>query len=91
MPFAFNDAVRPVCDWRQTIGPQLGPFAERCPDWYPSGRGFCGGTSTRIGISFGVNLVMHVLTGNLNSDRGPMCLRCWTGGPMTSSIISRVR
>jgi hypothetical protein len=36
---------------------------------YPVGRGFSGERQREMALRFGVNLVMHVLTGNYKSDQ----------------------
>ena len=36
---------------------------------YPVGRGFAGERQREIAYRFGVNLIMHVLTGNYKSDQ----------------------
>jgi hypothetical protein len=36
---------------------------------YPIGQGFSGERQREIALRFGVNLVMHVLTGNYKSDQ----------------------
>jgi hypothetical protein len=36
---------------------------------FPVGRGFAGERQREIALRFGVNLVMHVLTGNYKSDQ----------------------
>ncbi len=69
MPFRnLNDNVTPVViggnDWAaawatDTSGAPL----------YPVGRGFAGERQREIAYRFGVNLVMHVLTGNYKSDQ----------------------
>ncbi|NNK77880.1 MAG: DUF4159 domain-containing protein, partial [Litoreibacter sp.] len=69
LPFRnLNDGVTPVLiggnDWaaawaRDAAGKPL----------YPVGRGFGGERQRELAIRFGVNLVMHVLTGNYKSDQ----------------------
>ena len=69
LPFRnLNDGVTPVLiggnDWasawaRDAQGRHL----------YPVGRGFGGERQREIAIRFGINLVMHVLTGNYKSDQ----------------------
>ena len=69
MPFRnLNDGVTPVVvggnDWASAwaidaSGAQL----------YPVGRGFAGERQREISYRFGINLVMHVLTGNYKSDQ----------------------
>ncbi|WP_136636328.1 DUF4159 domain-containing protein [Pseudooceanicola onchidii] len=69
MPFRnLNDGVTPVViggnDWAaawavdQTGNPML-----------PVGRGYAGERQREIALRFGVNLIMHVLTGNYKSDQ----------------------
>ncbi|MCO4824746.1 MAG: DUF4159 domain-containing protein, partial [Amylibacter sp.] len=69
MPFRnLNDGVTPVViggnDWASAwaIG-ENGRFL------FPVGRGSQGERQREIAIRFGVNLVMHVLTGNYKSDQ----------------------
>ena len=69
MPFRnLNDGVSPVViggnDWASAwaIG-QNGRFL------FPVGRGVAGERQREIAIRFGVNLIMHVLTGNYKSDQ----------------------
>ena len=69
MPFRnLNDNVTPVViggnDWAAAwaLGPDGQPL-------YPVGRGFAGERQREIAWRFGVNLVMHVLTGNYKSDQ----------------------
>ncbi len=69
LPFRnLNDGVTPVLiggnDWasawaRNAAGQPL----------YPVGRGFGGERQREMAIRFGINLVMHVLTGNYKSDQ----------------------
>jgi hypothetical protein len=69
MPFRnLNDNVTPVViggnDWAAAwatdeVGNRL----------YPVGRGYAGERQREIAYRFGVNLVMHVLTGNYKSDQ----------------------
>ncbi|WP_394199400.1 DUF4159 domain-containing protein [Litoreibacter albidus] len=69
LPFRdLNDGVTPVLiggnDWaaawaRDARGNAL----------YPVGRGFAGERQRELAIRFGVNVVMHVLTGNYKSDQ----------------------
>ena len=69
MPFRnLNDGVSPVViggnDWASawavdTSGAPL----------YPVGRGYAGERQREIAYRFGVNLIMHVLTGNYKSDQ----------------------
>lgn len=69
MPFRnLNDGVTPVViggnDWASAWAiTQNGRFA------YPVGRGVSGERQREIAIRFGVNLIMHVLTGNYKSDQ----------------------
>ncbi|MGV6849630.1 MAG: DUF4159 domain-containing protein [Marinibacterium sp.] len=69
MPFRnLNDGVTPVIiggnDW-------AGAWAtdESGRDMLPVGRGFAGERQRELARRFGVNLVMHVLTGNYKSDQ----------------------
>jgi hypothetical protein len=69
MPFRnLNDGVTPVViggnDW-------AGAWAadETGLPMYPVGRGFAGERQREIAYRFGVNLIMHVLTGNYKSDQ----------------------
>ena len=69
MPFRnLNDGVTPVviggndwaAAWAQTPSGQ---------PMFPIGRGFAGERQREIALRFGVNLVMHVLSGNYKSDQ----------------------
>jgi len=69
MPFRnLNDGVTPVIiggnDWAGAwaVGPTGNPLL-------PVGRGFTGERQRELAYRFGVNLVMHVLTGNYKSDQ----------------------
>ncbi|WP_299845437.1 DUF4159 domain-containing protein [uncultured Roseovarius sp.] len=69
MPFRnLNDGVTPVViggnDWAAAwaMDTRLNPM-------YPVGRGFAGERQRELAYRFGVNLVMHVLTGNYKSDQ----------------------
>lgn len=69
MPFRnLNDGVTPVViggnDWAAAwaITPSGQPM-------FPVGRGFAGDRQREIALRFGVNLVMHVLSGNYKSDQ----------------------
>ncbi|MFO7757758.1 MAG: DUF4159 domain-containing protein [Roseovarius sp.] len=69
MPFRnLNDGVTPVViggnDWAAAwaVGEGGSPL-------YPVGRGYAGERQREIAYRFGVNLVMHVLTGNYKSDQ----------------------
>jgi hypothetical protein len=69
MPFRdLNDGVTPVViggnDWASAwaVAPSGAPLL-------PVGRGFSGERQREIAYRFGVNLVMHVLTGNYKSDQ----------------------
>jgi hypothetical protein len=69
MPFRnLNDNVTPVViggnDWAAAWA-----VDERGSPLYPVGRGFAGERQREIAYRFGVNLVMHVLTGNYKSDQ----------------------
>ncbi|MEM6481402.1 MAG: DUF4159 domain-containing protein [Pseudomonadota bacterium] len=69
MPFRnLNDNVTPVViggnDWASAwaIDEQGNPL-------FPVGRGFAGERQRELSFRFGVNLVMHILTGNYKSDQ----------------------
>lgn len=69
MPFRnLNDNVTPVViggnDWAAAwaVDAQGGRM-------FPVGRGFAGERQREIALRFGVNLIMHVLTGNYKSDQ----------------------
>ncbi|MCL4187075.1 MAG: DUF4159 domain-containing protein [Rhodobacteraceae bacterium] len=69
MPFRnLNDGVTPVViggnDWAAAwaLDPRGGPMV-------PVGRGLGGERQRELAVRFGVNLVMHVLTGNYKSDQ----------------------
>ena len=69
MPFRnLNDNVTPVViggnDWAAAWA-----VDERGNRMFPVGRGFAGERQREIALRFGVNLVMHVLTGNYKSDQ----------------------
>ncbi|MFD0978905.1 DUF4159 domain-containing protein [Tropicimonas aquimaris] len=69
MPFRnLNDGVTPVViggnDWASAWAVD----ASGMP-LYPVGRGFAGERQRELALRFGVNLVMHVLTGNYKSDQ----------------------
>ncbi len=69
MPFRnLNDNVTPVViggnDWAAAWATD-----ERGVPMYPVGRGFAGERQREIAYRFGVNLIMHVLTGNYKSDQ----------------------
>lgn len=69
MPFRnLNDNVTPVViggnDWAAAWA-----VDERGARMFPVGRGFAGERQREIALRFGVNLVMHVLTGNYKSDQ----------------------
>ncbi|MCL3881466.1 DUF4159 domain-containing protein [Marivita sp. GX14005] len=69
MPFRnLNDNVTPVViggnDWAAAWA-----MDERGNPLYPVGRGYPGERQREIAYRFGVNLVMHVLTGNYKSDQ----------------------
>ena len=69
MPFRdLNDGVTPVViggnDWAAAWAvDRNGQFL------YPVGRGYAGERQREFAIRFGINLVMHVLTGNYKSDQ----------------------
>lgn len=69
MPFRnLNDGVTPVViggnDWAAAWATDSQGNA-----LYPVGRGFSGERQRELAFRFGVNLVMHVLTGNYKSDQ----------------------
>ncbi|MGL4309845.1 MAG: DUF4159 domain-containing protein [Paracoccaceae bacterium] len=69
MPFRnLNDGVTPVViggnDWASAWAVDESGIA-----MFPVGRGFAGERQREISYRFGVNLIMHVLTGNYKSDQ----------------------
>lgn len=69
MPFRnLNDGVTPVVvggnDWASAWA-----IDENGVQMYPVGRGFAGERQREMAYRFGINLVMHVLTGNYKSDQ----------------------
>ena len=69
MPFRnLNDNVTPVViggnDWATAWAVDPGGQA-----MFPVGRGYAGERQREIAFRFGVNLIMHVLTGNYKSDQ----------------------
>ncbi len=69
MPFRnLNDNVTPVViggnDWAAAWA-----VDERGNRMFPVGRGYAGERQREIALRFGVNLMMHVLTGNYKSDQ----------------------
>ncbi|MEM8537759.1 MAG: DUF4159 domain-containing protein, partial [Pseudomonadota bacterium] len=69
MPFRnLNDNVTPVViggnDWASAWATD-----QRGNPLFPVGRGFAGERQRELAYRFGVNLVMHVLTGNYKSDQ----------------------
>jgi len=69
MPFRnLNDNVTPVViggnDWAAAWA-----LDARGNRMFPVGRGFAGERQREIALRFGVNLIMHVLTGNYKSDQ----------------------
>ncbi|NSX54859.1 DUF4159 domain-containing protein [Parasulfitobacter algicola] len=69
MPFRnLNDGVTPVViggnDWASAWA-----IDERGAPLFPVGRGYAGDRQREIAMRFGVNLIMHVLTGNYKSDQ----------------------
>jgi hypothetical protein len=69
MPFRnLNDNVTPVViggnDWAAAWA-----MDENGNPLYPVGRGFAGERQREVAVRFGINLIMHVLTGNYKSDQ----------------------
>ncbi|MFN3844994.1 MAG: DUF4159 domain-containing protein, partial [Paracoccaceae bacterium] len=69
MPFRnLNDGVTPVViggnDWAAAWA-----ISETGAPMVPVGRGFAGERQREMAFRFGVNLIMHVLTGNYKSDQ----------------------
>ena len=69
MPFRnLNDNVTPVViggnDWAAAWATD-----EQGQPMFPVGRGFAGERQRELAYRFGVNLIMHVLTGNYKSDQ----------------------
>ncbi len=69
MPFRnLNDGVTPVViggnDWASAWATD-----DQGAYLYPVGRGFTGERQREIAYRFGINLIMHVLTGNYKSDQ----------------------
>ena len=69
MPFRnLNDGVTPVViggnDWAAAWAVE-----ENGNRMFPVGRGYSGERQREIALRFGVNLIMHVLTGNYKSDQ----------------------
>ena len=69
MPFRnLNDGVTPVIiggnDWAAAWA-----INDRGTALYPIGRGYAGERQRELAYRFGVNVVMHVLTGNYKSDQ----------------------
>jgi hypothetical protein len=69
MPFRnLNDGVTPVViggnDWAAAWA-----MDDRGVPMFPVGRGFAGERQREIATRFGINLIMHVLTGNYKSDQ----------------------
>ena len=69
MPFRnLNDGVTPVViggnDWAAAWA-----INARGQSLFPVGRGFTGERQREIAYRFGINLIMHVLTGNYKSDQ----------------------
>ncbi len=79
MPFRnLNDNVTPVViggnDWAAAWATD-----ERGNRMFPVGRGFAGERQREMAMRFGVNLMMHVLTGQLQIRPGP---RACPAGPV---------
>ena len=69
MPFRnLNDGVTPVIigggDWASAWA-----LDENYMTMFPVGRGYAGEKQREIAYRFGVNVIMHVLTGNYKSDQ----------------------
>ncbi|MDO9526373.1 MAG: DUF4159 domain-containing protein [Gemmobacter sp.] len=69
MPFRnLNDGVTPVIiggnDWASAWA-----MDDRGVPMFPVGRGFTGERQREVAFRFGVNVIMHVLTGNYKSDQ----------------------
>ncbi|QYK40822.1 MAG: DUF4159 domain-containing protein [Paracoccaceae bacterium] len=69
MPFRnLNDGVTPVVlggnDWAAAWA-----VDDRGAAMFPVGRGFAGERQRETAVRFGINLIMHVLTGNYKSDQ----------------------
>jgi hypothetical protein len=69
MPFRnLNDGVTPVVvggnDWAAAWA-----IDDRGAPMFPVGRGFAGERQRETAVRFGINLIMHVLTGNYKSDQ----------------------
>ena len=69
MPFRnLNDGVTPVViggnDWAAAWA-----MDDNGVPMFPVGRGFAGEQQREIAYRFGINLIMHVLTGNYKSDQ----------------------
>jgi len=69
MPFRnLNDGVTPVViganDWAAAWA-----LNENGSEMFPIGRGYAGERQREIATRFGINLIMHVLTGNYKSDQ----------------------
>ncbi|WP_415234583.1 DUF4159 domain-containing protein [Pseudorhodobacter sp.] len=69
MPFRnLNDGVTPVViggnDWAAAWA-----LTENGAEMFPIGRGYTGERQREIATRFGINLIMHVLTGNYKSDQ----------------------
>ena len=69
MPFRnLNDGVTPVViggnDWASAWA-----VDQNGVQMYPVGRGYAGERQREISYRFGINLIMHVLTGNYKSDQ----------------------
>ena len=69
MPFrALNDGVTPVVIGGNDWAAAWATDASGVP-MLPVGRGFAGERQREISYRFGINLIMHVLTGNYKSDQ----------------------
>lgn len=69
MPFRnLNDGVTPVIiggnDWAAAWAVDAGGAA-----MFPVGRGYAGERQREMAVRFGINVIMHVLTGNYKSDQ----------------------
>ena len=69
MPFRnLNDGVTPVVIGANDWAAAWAVDARGAP-MFPIGRGFAGERQRETAVRFGINLIMHVLTGNYKSDQ----------------------